>query len=349
MSDHSVNPSQLKMVLTTCLAKHMPVRVKGAPGVGKSDIVAAAAQALGHELLISHPAIEDPTDPKGIPWPDAGGDSAKFLLAGQLAKVMAADKPTVWFIDDLGQAAPAVQAPYMQWLLARECGGHKLPGCVAIVAATNRRADRAGVQGILEPVKSRFATIVELKTSVDDWTNWAIDHELPPELVAFIRFKPTLLHDFRPTQDIENTPCPRTWASVGKLHGLALPEDVRLQVYAGAVGEGAAMEFLSFVELFEKAPSVDAILMNPDDAPIPGEDETSIMYALSSAIAYRADPKNFGAVARYAMRVYAEQPEFATFMLRDAVRRDRAILQTAAFMKLATTELAKSIFEAFGA
>jgi len=38
------------------------------------------------------------------------------------------------------------------------------------VASTNRRVDNAGVFNILDPLKSRFATLVELTTSVEDRT-----------------------------------------------------------------------------------------------------------------------------------------------------------------------------------
>ncbi len=75
---------------------------------------------------------------------------------------MTATKLTACFIDDLGQATPAVQAAAMQLILARTLNGHRVSDHVVFIAATNRRTDRAGVSGILEPVKSRFATLVEL-------------------------------------------------------------------------------------------------------------------------------------------------------------------------------------------
>ena len=66
------------------------------------------------------------------------------------------------FLDDLGQAPMSVQAAAMQLILARRINGFKISDKVIFMAATNRREDKAGVTGILEPVKSRFAWIVEL-------------------------------------------------------------------------------------------------------------------------------------------------------------------------------------------
>src|SRR6185436_20188967 len=108
-------------------------------------------------------------------------------------------RPCLWFLDDLGQAPPAVQASYMPWLLERECAGNRLPDHVVVMAATNRRTDRAGVAGVLEPVKSRFASIVTLEPDVDEWCDWAIKQPfMPPEVVAFIRFRPETLNQFVP-------------------------------------------------------------------------------------------------------------------------------------------------------
>lgn len=222
----------------------------------------------------------------------------------------------------------------MQLLLARRINGHALPDHVTFVAATNRRGDKAGVQGLLEPVKSRFAAIVELEPDVDAWTNWAIGSGMPPELIAFIRFRPDLLHDFKPTQDLEQSPCPRTWAFVGKLLGLSLPREIELAAYAGAVGEGAAVEFMAFLEIYRNLPSLDAILLDPDAAPIPVE--PSALYATCAGLAFKANAGNCERVFRYAERLReAGHGEFSVLLVRDALRRDGGIKDTAAFMRLA--------------
>jgi hypothetical protein len=59
--------SQLNKLLAVTIPARLPVLIKGAPGVGKSDIVAQACIAAGAELIISHPVVSDPTDYKGCP------------------------------------------------------------------------------------------------------------------------------------------------------------------------------------------------------------------------------------------------------------------------------------------
>ena len=329
-----MKPKHLTQLLSKTIPASMPVLITGAPGIGKSDITAQAAAAAGAELIISHPAVSDPTDYKGLPWPDASKDSARFLPFGEFHAALTAKTLTVWMLDDLGQASPAVQAACMQLLLARRVNGHVLPDCVSFVAATNRRTDRAGVTGILEPVKSRFAAIVELTADVDDWCMWAINHGIHSTLIAFLRFRPDLLSAFQPSQDLTNSPCPRTWASLAKLEALQLPAAIESEALTGAVGMGAATEYLAFRKLASALVSVDQILLDPRGAPIPSR--PAELYAVSCALACKANEKNLARVATYAERMTTEgKGEFAALTLRDAVRRNSNLTRSDAFIKLA--------------
>ena len=79
---NQVTSSQLVELLTAYVPARLPVLITGRPGIGKSDIVEQVARATGHELLISHPVVEDPTDSKGLPFPSPDGSTAS--------------PPTVW-------------------------------------------------------------------------------------------------------------------------------------------------------------------------------------------------------------------------------------------------------------
>lgn len=330
-----LNPTQLADLLTKAISANLPILITGAPGIGKSDVVAQAVEAAGAELILSHPVVSDPTDAKGLPWATEGADEATFLPFGELAQALKANKPTVWFLDDLGQASPAVQASFMQLLLARRVNGHKLPDCVTFVAATNRRVDRAGVTGILEPVKSRFTSIVELTPDLDSWCQWAIDKGLPVELIAFMRFRPDLLCKFKASADLTNSPLPRTWANVANILKLGLDAELEHVAVMGAVGEGAAVEFMGFLRLFRDLPDIDLILSDPNRGELP--DLPAVLYATVTALGTRVNEDNFGSVARYAERLMeAENGEFAALLIRDSIRRVPEIKETQAFVNFVT-------------
>lgn len=333
-----MRPRQLAQLLTKTIPAGHAILITGAPGIGKSDVVAQAARSAGADLLISHPAVADPTDAKGLPWAEAGATEATFLPFGELATACNATRPTVWFLDDLGQASAAVQASFMQLLLARRVNGHVLPDCVTFIAATNRRTDRAGVSGILEPVKSRFVAIVNLDAHLDDWCEWAFGAGIAHEVIAFLRFRPELLSAFSASADLTNSPTPRTWHHVSRLLALQLPAPLQHEAVAGAVGTAAATEFAAFLRLYAELPNIDAILLDPDSAVIPASPAT--LYAVSAALAMRTTPQTFARIARFAQRlVDAGKGEFGALLLRDALRRDPTVQQSAAFVRLASGQL----------
>lgn len=337
-----MRPTELTAFAAEAIRARLPFLVSGAPGIGKTDLISQAATTAGADIILSHPAVADPTDAKGLPWAEAGAKTATFLPFGELAQAIAATRLTVWFLDDLGQAPPSVQASYMQLLLARRVNGHALPDCVTFVAATNRRTDRAGVSGILEPVKSRFAAIIELEANLDDWCQWAFGADVPPELIAFLRFRPDLLCKFEASADLTNSPLPRTWAFVSKLCALSLASGVQHAAIAGAVGEGPAAEFGAFRKLFAEMPNIDAILADPDKGRIP--EEPSTLYAVVTALGMKTNLKNFAKVARYAERLRdARHGEFAALLMRDAVRREPGVQNTKDFVKMASGSLGQLI------
>jgi hypothetical protein len=321
--------SDLASVLSIMVAGKRPVLVTGAPGIGKSDLVASVAGNTGADLVIMHPVVSDPTDYKGLPGIVDG--AAEFLPYGELRKIQHADRLTICFLDDIGQAAPSVQAALMQLLLAREINGVKISDHVTFIAATNRREDRAGVGGMLEPVKSRFTGgIVNLEVDVEDWINWALSADLPIEVIAFVKFKPAMLHDFKATADLINSPCPRTVAAVGKAFELGIPQQLEFEVYKGIAGEGFASEFLAFVKIMRQLPNADEILLDPDSVPMP--EDPAVLYALSGSLARKASETTMERILKFADRM---PPEFQVLLIRDAVKRDRKCTHTKAYIQWA--------------
>ncbi len=323
-------PQALEQLLEFAIKNTLPILIKGKPGIGKSDIVAQACSAQGAKLIISHPVVSDPTDYKGLPFAGTDG-SAHFMPFGELNELIKAEQPTVFFLDDLGQAPASVQAACMQLLLARRINGHVISDKVTFLAATNRKEDRAGVSGLLEPVKSRFASIVELEVSPDDWVKWALKNDMPVELISFIRFKPALLSDFKPSKDIVNTPSPRSVAAIGRMQNAGLSKDIEFEVYKGAAGEGFAAEYTAFLKMFRNLPNIDDIILNPGKAEVPKE--PSVLCAISGALANRMTEQNIAGINTYLKRLPAE---IAVVTMKDALTRKKELAQTKAFITWAS-------------
>lgn len=339
-----VTPRLAAQAIEVAMAVKQPLLLVGAPGVGKTDVVKEAAKANDFDLLLSHPGLEDPTDVKGLPWLSANSDHAQFVPFGTLHKALNATRPTLWFLDDFGQGVTSVQTAYMPLLLDRQVAGHRLPDCVTMVAATNRRGDRSGVSGILEAVKSRFLSILNVVVSADDWQIWAAKNGVHPMVTAFLRFRPDLLHDFAPNVEIANYPAPRTWANVSKLlQTEKLTKELTRPMVAGAVGVGAAAEFLEFIETCADMPMPEQILMAPDKVKLPKGAATQ--YALASALAYSATANTFPAIVSFAMRYVreAEESEIAVITIKEALMRNPDLKRTSTYLDLAVSDFGSQL------
>lgn len=320
-----MSPKELKEVMLKAMSAGLSVLIKGAPGIGKSDIVEQVAADLDMELIISHPVVSDPTDFKGLPGIVDG--KAEFLPFGDLRKLIEATKPTIAFLDDLGQAPAVVQAAAMQLILARQINGKKISDKIVFVAATNRRQDRAGVTGILEPVKSRFTTILGLEANADEWIEWAFEHNIPSEIIGFIHFRPSLLNVEEATADIVNHPCPRTIAAAGRLLQAGLNTH---EVLAGAIGDGAAAELIGFINVYQNLPNISAILLDPKKAEVPTE--PAAQYAVVAALVEKVTEDNADRILTYGDRLPAD---FSVLLVRDMIRKEPKVQSTKGFVNWA--------------
>jgi hypothetical protein len=318
------------------IAARRPILVQSDPGVGKSALIWLAAKMAGAQLILSHPVVEDPTDAKGLPWVAGNKTEAVFLPFGALARALRATELTVWFLDDFGQASPAVQAAYMQLLLTRRINGHVLPDCVTFVAATNKRTAGMGVTGMLEPVKSRFATIVTLDAHIEDWVAWASKAGINETVIAYLRFDSGMLHQFVASSDMSNTPSPRTWENFSDVLSWGLAKGDRVEAGAGAIGEGAAGQYFAFEEQVGHLPHADAIFADPESFDI-RDTRPEVLYAVVTTLAIRATAANFASVCRFAERLENDgRGEFASLVIRDATRRDPALEATPEYAALIT-------------
>jgi len=327
----SITPSQLKAILSKSMVARKPVLITGAPGVGKTSIVKECCDEYGFELIVSHPVVSDPTDYKGLPFMKDG--EAHFMPFSDLQRLITATKPTCFFLDDLGQASPAVQSSAMQLLLSRQINGFKISDQVTFIAATNRKKDKAGIVGMLEPVKSRFSTILNLDVDLNDWILWALRSNIPTELIAFLRFRPNFLIDFQPTTDLTNSPSPRTIENVSDHMQMKHEENVEYIVYAGAAGQAFAGELMGFLKIFRRLPDPDAVLMNPTIFDYNPE-EPAVAYALNGAITKRATKDNFDRVVEYSKRL---PKEFGVMLVRDCINTNFEVTQSRAYIDWCAT------------
>lgn len=283
--------------------------VWGSPGVGKSDVIRGIAANFNLEVIDFRLSQCESTDLNGIPDRKDGRLVWLPPVAIPLAHDSIPEGRNGWllFLDEANSAAVDVQKAAYKLILDRAVGQHALHPNVYMVVAGNLASDRAIVNRMPTPLQSRLVHF-QLDVDLDTWLIWAEQNNIDERILAFMRFSPESLHNFKPDSPENTYPCPRTWHMASRI--IIGEPSIDMEHLRGVVGQGAAIEFTSFVEMFDKLPAFEDIIKAPERAPM--VNEPSITHVLFSMLVKKIDKGNADAVVTYASR-YAVEYQFYLF------------------------------------
>jgi len=312
----------------------IPLMVVGSPGLGKSQAIAQARDALAAELgeevgLVDvRASLHDPTDFVGFPTIEEG--RLRFAQPAFLPREETHPRHGLLFLDEIGQATPAVQAALLQLCLDRRVGEYRLPDGWMIVAASNRREDRAGANRLISPLLDRFA-YYEVEADLASWQDWAAGAGIDPLVRAFLRWKPECFSTFDPAGRETVFATPRSWAMVSRILP-ALDSTDRLSTVEGLVGHGPAVEFEAFALHAAELPAIEAVIADPSGLPLPSNANLSVYHALVGSLAKEVGARDLrdeqqarevDAIVEYALRL---PREFQVLAMRDFYRANEAVM-----------------------
>ena len=176
-------------------------------------------------------------------------------------------------------------------------------------------------------LSNRFVHL-ECDADLEDFCKWAVKADIEPAVIAFLRFRPNLLHEFSRTE--KAFPSPRSWEFVSKITKQSPGQAVEHELYRGTVGNGAAVEYSAFIKLYRGLPSIDAILLDPKKSPVPKE--PAELFAVACALGRRMSADNMKNAVTYLDRL---SDEYSVLAVKDAIARDAALAGTGDFTKWA--------------
>ncbi|MBQ7609433.1 MAG: MoxR family ATPase [Desulfovibrionaceae bacterium] len=321
-----MKPSQTTRALKTLIAIRQPVFLWGPPGVGKSQLVAETAQELALDLVDIRAILLDPVDLRGLPriteTKRAAWCPPSFLPEDTSSS-------GILFLDELNAAPPLVQAACYQLVLDRRIGEYKLPDGWCVIAAGNRERDRSVTHHMPTALANRMVHI-DCDVDLEDWLKWAQKAGIRREVTAFLKYRPKLLHNFDPQSKVKAFASPRSWEFLSRILETNPDEDIRKELFEGTIGPLASAEFLGFLKIWDTLPSVEAVLADPKNAPVP--EEPAALYALAEALALSASELTLDALVTYADRL---PTEYAVLLMRDAVASNQNLVSHPAFSRWA--------------
>ncbi len=279
------------------------VMIWGPPGIGKSSVVSQVATAQGISLIDLRLSQLAPTDLRGLPIPVDG------VTRWAPPEFLPREGRGILFLDEINLAPPALQGVAQQLVLDRRVGSYTVPDGWFVWAAGNRKEDHASVFDMPRPLSNRFLHL-EVGVDLEAFRAHAVSRGVHERIVAFLSYRPSLLHRIDPQRPA--WPSPRSWEMADAL--LRAELDI-----TPAVGAPAAGEFEAFCKVYASLPDIAAILRGED---VSAPDEASARYATTLALALRCDGPGAVHALRWVHRAYAA--EWVQLFLHAALEQLRA-------------------------
>jgi AAA domain (dynein-related subfamily) len=280
----------------------------GSPGIGKTEAVLQAVGELKKKYgdfdvgiyITSQMESIDFSMPTIVTDVDGNKTYVKlpikdFILKPNTRKII--------FFDELPNAAGDVQKAAQSILTDRKIHETRLPDGVMIIAAGNRKEDRAGSNGLLSALANRLEHW-ECSAAFDDWEKWALSSNIHHTVISYLKTHPNNLNVFK--ADLNTNPTPRVWKRISNyMHFYDdNPNKLMRRRIESMVGSAIATEFQAFLRYFEKFPTKEQIAKDPANALLPKEGD--IQYAITVAMLNWVTPKISGAFLEYLMRMNKE-------------------------------------------
>lgn len=313
-------------VIDACGMAHVPALLVSGPGQGKSSLIRglAAAQAVPCEVVLG--SQYEPAEIGGQPYLAADGSGVRREPPSWAKRLKDAGSGYV-FLDELTTVPESVQGPMLTVALDRMVGDLALPDGVRVVAGANPPDIAAGGYDLSAPLANRFCHI-NYTPSVQDWlSGTAARWKVTPAtravvasnerrsatlsaVMGFINHRPDLL-DKMPENPEERGgawPSRRTWTMLADVMAHLRADDLSAieTVVFGLVGEGAGLEFVSWLENVD-LPDPEAVTADPSIVDWAKERQDRVWAVLNGVVtlaaekgtveAFRAAWKPLGAAA----------------------------------------------------
>ena len=280
---------------------HISVGLWGPPGIGKTDLCIQVALSTGAKFLVKLAATMDPTDLVGIPFPDKDGHTTKFLPPSDLfqlteeykeeaMKLAPKDRPYVgpWVVcfDDITTANPQVFAALFRLFQHREVAGYKIRDEVRLIATGNRAEDNAAANDMPTALNNRFFHI-DLAVNAEEWLNWAVQRNLPPTIVGYIKTRPDQLHQFKADAQERAFATPRSIVMAAEMEmavGAGSPQ-WHLAI-AGCVGEGWSAGYRAFIKNTVNLVKPEDIMRDPVKCRVPDKSAIDVIHATVATLTH---------------------------------------------------------------
>ena len=304
--------------------------VQGEPGIGKSSMLKVLQRKYpDYEVAYIDCTLLDLGD-FALPYTVEAGEGLKVTKFAPNARFkFHSDKPVIIMLDEIGKAMKAVKNVLLTLMLEHRIGDNYAPKGSIVFGTTNLLSD--GVGDMLEAhARNRVALVTVRKPDADEWIEWALQNDIAPEVVAWVKQFPHALASYTDGSQKDNpyifnptragmgavvTPRSLEKASHIAKKRADLGDDLTISLLTGTIGESASRDMQAFFTVVDKLPTWESVISNPTGAKLP-DDTVAKCILVFSAIA-RVEKDTLSKWLTYSKRMDMEwQALFATSVMK---------------------------------
>ena len=323
--------------------------VKSKPGQGKTSMIAQYAEEQGPDFGLFEINGSLANLPDYMGWffrcqethIDYDGNERVIETGKYTFPYFGFDKRTKrpWFsykrgvivFEEYGQTELDLKKGFGQTFLEKRVGQHEIPSGFNIVALSNYDGARDAVGRDYDFLINRRGEL-HLKNSIDNWLIFAQAHQFLPMSMAFASIEHHNVFAGEVPKEQGPFLTPRSMELLDQLMKVIIDQKVDLDdpevriTANGIVGSGAAHQYIAFAALRSKIPSIAQIVKDPTGTRVP--EKTDQQMFLIFNMADKAEKSNVPALVKYMSRM---QPDMAVAFYRNALMRDRSLMQCREF------------------
>jgi hypothetical protein len=279
-----VSIQDLRTQLLISFATNTTTIIEGQPGTGKTQV----SRAIALEHLRSKGLNEDHYQYILAPTKTAEFAGGVMMPVDKVSRLMIPEWITrlepgmVVHLDELDKVHVREQMIYLQLLHEGGIDGFQLPPIHWIVTC-NRAQDRGGSFGANVLLGNR-ARVVEFLPKPQEVLDYMIRSDFHPWIIAFLAQNQGRINEYDATRLRNNTS--RSWEAASS--ALKALEQITpnpspslvVQTVAASVPDNIAVEFKLYSEVAHQLTSWDAVMKDPDNAPLPSSDNDAATLGL---------------------------------------------------------------------
>lgn len=321
--------------------------LQGEPGIGKSSILPAIVKALSDITgLDYHPAYVDVSQLDlgdiGYPAMDHEARVARFYPNARFG--IHTGKPVVIMLDEFTKGMDPVKNmlhPLLEISNPR-LGDIPLPEGSIVFLTGNLGSDGVG-DSLKAHTRNRITTLHVRKPDADEWLDWAINSNIEPVVMAWVRQFPHAMASYLDADQGDNPyiyqpkkmqPSFVSPRSLALASGIVAKRDMfgadaLIASLKGTIGEAAARDMEAFITYQDQLPTWDNIIESPTTATVP--DTAGACAVLIFGAISKVDKATITPFMKYLNRFEAEwQAAFAINIAKNPTKQ-AVVLSNSAF------------------